>query len=173
MNRTLIIALAGSLVLNVFAGGFILGRVLAPPPEPPPVAGAGGPAPAAGIDDPFRIMRHADALPPESRMAFRRAFRAQLPDLRRGHRETRRLRAEFAMLIQAEEWDADAVAAKLEEIDAAQGRQRAAFKAAYLEAFGTLSAEERRLLVDAASKRRIDQRRRFRDGRPARPRPGE
>ena len=180
MSRTLIIALVGSLALNVFAGGFILGRVLAPPPAAPSFAevetgtgfGRRGP-PRGGLEDPFRMMRFADVLPPESRTAFREAFRERLPDLRRGHGETRRLRAEFGLLVQAEEWDADAVAAKLDELDAAQKRQRDAFKAAYLEALGELSAQERQLLMEAASKRRLERRRRFRDRELAAPPPGE
>lgn len=170
MNRSLIIVLIGSLALNVFAGGFILGRALAPQPEPPILAE--GPA-MRGLDNPFRFMRSAEVLPVESRMMFREAFRAQLPELRKQHRETRRLRVELALMMQAEEWDSDAVAAKLEELDAAQKRQRDAFKAAYIDAFGSLTAEERRLLIEAAGSRRPERGKRFMRGERDRPPPGE
>lgn len=170
MNRSLIIVLAGSLALNVFAGGFILGRALAPQPEPPILAEA---RTMRGLDNPFRIMRSAEALPVESRMMFREAFRTQLPELRERHREMRRLRLEFATLLQAEEWDRDAVAAKLEEINAAQNRQRDAFKAAYIDAFGKLTAGERRLLIEAARSRRSERGKRFMRGERDRPPPGQ
>lgn len=169
MNRSLIIALIGSLALNVFAGGFILGRALAPQPEPPILADGRA---VKGPDNPFRMMRYAEALPPESREAFREAFRDQLPDLRQHHRETRRLRAELAALVQTEGWDRDAVLAKLEEIDAAQKRQRDAFNAGYVNAFGTLELDERRLLMEEAAARRAERRKRFRDKREGPP-PGE
>lgn len=170
MSRSLIIVLVASLALNVFAGGFIVGRVLAPQPEPPVFAE--GPA-MRGADNPFRVMRYAEALPRETRMSFREAFRTQLPELRERHREVRRLRVELALLMQADEWDRDAVLAKLEEIDAAQEGQRDAFNAAYVKAFGSLTLEDRRLLIEQAASRRAERRKRFiRDGREGSP-PGE
>lgn len=151
MSRSLIIVLIASLALNIFAGGFFFGRLIAPEPEAPTLADR--PAPR-GPDSPFRMMRYAEVLPAESREAFREVFRMQLPALRERHEEARRLRTEFSGLMQAEEWDRDAVAAKLTEIDAAQKKQRDAFNEVYVAAFEKLSAEERRLLMAEAAIRR-------------------
>lgn len=157
MSRSLIIALVVSLVLNGFAAGFIGARLVTPQPE----LSVTSERPPARGGDPLRMMRHVEVLSPESRDAFREAFRAQLPELRGGHREVRQLRGQLGVLMQAEEWDRAAVAAKFAEIDAAQLKQRDAINAAYMNAFEMLTPEERRLLIETAAAQREKRRKRF------------
>lgn len=155
MGRGLIILLVISLGLNIFAIGHLSGRLIAGGKPPHSVE---TPGPRGGFDNPFRLMRQADALPPELRDDFRAAVREQLPSLRAEHRNMRNLRRELGVLMSAEEWDGAAVSAKLEEIRAAQGRQQTAFNTAFMRAFESLPAEERQRLIEEASQRRKDRR---------------
>lgn len=149
MGRGVMIALIASLGLNIFAVGFLSGRVLndehGGPPMPPP--GRGG-------EQSFRLMHYADALPGERRREFRSAFRTQLPIMRDGFEEMRRLRRELTMILGAEEFDRAAAAAKFEEIEQLRNRQQAAFGKAFLDAFETLTPEERATLREAVRKKR-------------------
>ncbi|MEM9617558.1 MAG: periplasmic heavy metal sensor [Pseudomonadota bacterium] len=147
MGRGLMIALVASLGLNIFAVGFLSGRVLNDPPAGPPQRGPGG-------EQSFRLMHYADALPPERRAEFREAFRAQLPAMRDDFREMRRLRMELSALLGAEEFDRAAVAAKFDAIQDVRDQQQAAFGEAFLDAFETLTPEERQMLREAAESRR-------------------
>lgn len=160
MGRGIVIALVASLALNVFAVGFIAGRVLVVDHHRPPIAHFDGGGPRGG---PFALMRNADVLPPDSRRAFREAFRSELSGMRESHREMRRLRGELNTLFAAEEWDEAAVRAKLEEIDAVSERQRAAMSNAFVKALGALPADQRQALMKAAEERRGERRRRFRE----------
>lgn len=160
MGRGLIIILIASLALNVFAVGFFSGRVISNE-GPPPHA---GPGPAGRMDNPFALMRYARELPPEIRDDFRGEIRGKLPTLREQHRKTQVLRQELAVLIGAEEWDREAVAAKFEEIKAVQDHQRDVFGAAFMDALETLPAAERKKLIENTRKREM-KRRRLRDRR--------
>ncbi|MEO1135187.1 MAG: periplasmic heavy metal sensor [Pseudomonadota bacterium] len=162
MGRGLIILLVVSLGLNVFAVGHLSGRMIA---NPGPAASIEAPGPRGGFQDPFRLMRNADVLSPESREAFRASFREQLPSLRAEHRQMRELRRELGVLMSADAWDAAAVDAKLQEIRAAQNRQHDAFNTAFMNAFEKLSAEDRKRLIEAAGQRRHDRRGRWRERR--------
>lgn len=161
MGRGVMIALIASLGLNIFAVGFLSGRILndehAGPPSPPPMRGA---------EQSFRLMHYADALPDERRQEFREAFRTQLPAMRDGFQEMRRLRRELTMLLGAEEFDRAAAAAKFEEIEQLRNNQQAAFGEAFLDAFETLTPEERAALREAVQ----DRRRKGRHGRHRGPR---
>ena len=163
MNRGLMIAFVASLVLNVFAVGFVSGRLIADD-EPQEIQ----PIEVRGFDNPFRLMRYAETLPPESRQAFRDAFSEALPELRAQNRETRVLRREMMALMEAEDWDRDAAAAKMGEIEAAHLRQRAVFMEVFLDAFEALSPEDRRALAAIAGGP-ADRPRRFRDRPPPPP----
>lgn len=153
MGRGLTIALVALLVasiaLNVFTAGFMVERLVGRHHGPPPVEDA-----SRGFDSPFRLMRHAETLPPESREAFRAAIRERLPELRSDHEEMRRLRRELSALISSETWDREKIAAQMKAIRETQARQREAFDAAFLAAFETLSADDRRALMKAAQERR-------------------
>lgn len=154
MGRGVMIALAVSLGLNFLIAGYVLHDVIdSDPPSPPPAADMRG-----GFNNPGGLMRVAGALPPESRRAFRRAIRAELPDMRTHHQEMRRLRGELRMLMEAEQWDEAAVAQKMEDIRNVQARQRAAFDKALVSALGSISAEDRELLMEIARQRRAERR---------------
>ncbi len=147
MGRGVIIGLTLSIALNVFAVGFISGRIISDDKTPPPISMGRG-------DSPFGLMRHASVLPPESREAFRDIVRAELPSMRDRRRQTHVMRRELAELIAAPEFDREAVKAKMTELDALQSGQRSAFNDAFVNALATLSAEDRRLLVEQAGKHR-------------------
>ncbi len=157
MGRGLIILLVASLGLNIFAAGHFAGKMISGPPRgKPPMERSGG---RGGFDDPFHVMRYADELSPELRAAFRGEIEQQLPVLRGEHKRMRGLKRELGALMSAEVWDGEAVTAKLNEIHAAQERQRAAFNEAFVNAFETLPAAERKMLIDTANQRRAERRR--------------
>ena len=149
MGRGLMIVLVASLGLNIFAVGFLSGRVLNDERAGPP-----GPPPGRGAEQSFRLMHYTDALPHERREEFRKAFRTQLPAIRDDFQEMRRLRVELSALLGADEFDRTAVEAKFDALHAIQERQQAAFGNAFLDAFETLTPEEREMLKDAAHDRR-------------------
>lgn len=157
MGRGLIVALALSLALNVFAAGFITARLVGPHGPPHPHAEAGH----RGFDNPFRLMRHAEALPPESRETFRAAIKKRLPALRTHHEEMRSLRGSLWEQLAEDDWDRAAIEAQMEAIRQTQARQHEAFDAAFLAAFETLSPEDRQVLMKAAEERRKERRERF------------
>ncbi len=167
MGRGIAIVLAVSLGLNFFMAGFLLHDVIRPPSPPPPLAGD-----FRGLNNPRGLIGAAMALPPETRRAFRRSFQERLPDMRIQHREMRSKREELRALVEADEWDADAVAAKMEEIRMLHARQREAFDKAFVDAVGSLSGEDRRRMIEAAMQMRM-QRRGKRDGRMKPPPPPE
>ncbi|WP_425407724.1 periplasmic heavy metal sensor [Hyphococcus sp.] len=158
MGRGLIILLVASLGLNIFAFGHFSGRILAGD-KPPPSRSHIEHGSRGGFDNPFRLMRYADELSPELREAFRAEIKKELPALREQHDRMRELRRQLSALISADTWDGAAVAAKLEEIRTAQDRQRDAFNRAYVGAFETLPADQRKLLVERAKERRDERRR--------------
>ncbi len=157
MGRGIVIVLAVSLGLNFFAAGALFNNWLNPP-APPPHAANG----FKGYDSPRGLARMAEALPPESRLAFREAFRERLPDMRSQFREMYPLREQLNALIAAEEWDSAAVAAKMDEIRAVRERQQEAFDAAFLEAVTALSAEDRKSMIELARQRRMERRKKHR-----------
>lgn len=157
MGRGLIALLVVSLGLNIFALGHFSGRMIAgdkPPSREHIERGHRG-----KFSDPFHVMRYADELSPELRERFRAEIRKELPSLRDHHQQMRALRRELGALMSADEWDGEAVAAKLNEISETQDRQRDAFNRAFMSAFEALPAEERKLLIDTANKRRSERRR--------------
>lgn len=159
MGRGLIIGLlVVSAALNIFFVGVHSGRLLhgALPQKP-----AHEKIRIAEPDNPFRVLRHAEELSPESREKFRLAVKSALPSARENYQETKRLRKELSDLLLADEWDRETVAAKMEEIQALQVSQRAAFDKAFLDALETLTADERRQLMKAAEDHRLERRERF------------
>ncbi|WP_375203668.1 periplasmic heavy metal sensor [Hyphococcus sp.] len=176
MGRGVIIGLAAllfvSLAVNIFALGHVSGRMIAgQPPQHHDVKHG----PRGGFEDPFKIMRYAEELSPELRERFRGAFREQLPVMRQSHREMGGLRRELGELMSAEDWDEAAILAKLDEIDAVQESQRDAFNKAFMSAFESLPADERKRLIDTANERRAERRKRWKERRDDRrgPPPGD
>ena len=150
MGRGIAIVLAVSLGLNFFMAGYLLHDVVRPPP-PPPFA-----EDFRGFNNPRGLIGAARALPPETRRAFRTSFQERLPDMRNQHREMRLRREELRVLIEADEWDADAVAAKMDEIRVLHARQREAFDKAFIDAVGALSGEDRRRMIEDATQMRME-----------------
>ncbi|MBL4620110.1 MAG: periplasmic heavy metal sensor, partial [Marinicaulis sp.] len=66
----------------------------------------------------------------------------------------KKLRQEVAALLGAEAWDRAAIETKFDALQTLQRRQQEAFSAAFLDAFETLTPEERQMLRAAADKRR-------------------
>jgi len=163
MGRGLIILLVASLGLNIFAIGHLSGRLIAA--GKPPQADRIERGKHRGFHDPFHVMRYAKELSPELRETFRAEIKEQLPALREHHEQMRSLRRELGLLMSADEWDGDAVAAKLNEIRETQDRQRDAFNQAFMNAFETLPAEQRKLLIDTANERRAERRKERRERR--------
>ncbi|MEM8772615.1 MAG: periplasmic heavy metal sensor [Pseudomonadota bacterium] len=157
MGRGLMIALFASLGLNVFAIGVLSGKMFSGPSASAPPVGV-----TEGLPPPNRILRHAAALPPESRKLFRDAFRDELPALRGNYREMRQLRAEMRALAAADDWDSAAIAKKMAEIREVQTRQQQAFDAALLAGLEVLPTEDRQMLARLADQ---DRGRRGRDRR--------
>jgi uncharacterized membrane protein len=163
MGRGLIILLVASLGLNIFALGHFSGKMLAGP-KPPNIEHIER-SKHRGFDDPFQVMRYAEELSPGLRETFRAEIKKQLPALREHHKEMKSLRRELGALMSADEWDGDAVAVKINEISAAQDRQRDAFNQAFMNAFATLPGEQRKLLIDTANQRRAERRKERRERR--------
>lgn len=167
MGRGLAIALGALLLvsvgLNVFALGHVSGRMLAGHP-PAKVNFADG-GPRGGFHDPFRIVREAEELSPELGKRFRESFREQLPQMRETHEKMRTLREEIAALMSADEWDAAAIAAKLDEIRAVEDSQQKAFSDGFLDVFSSLPAAERKALIEAAKERRKERHLRWKERR--------
>ena len=149
MGRGLIVLLIVSILLNIFGVGFISGRMLDHEPHRAPEIMRSG-----GHTSPFRMMRHAEELPPEKRDAFRDVIKAGLPSARENHETVRRLQGELSELFASDELDRAAISAKMTEIRSEQARQREVFDIILVEAMATLSAEERRLMIKAANERR-------------------
>ncbi len=166
MGRGLIIAFTISLALNLFGVGFISARFLSDN-KPPLIQNA-----PRRFDNPFQLMRYADALPAESRTAFRAAIEAKLPSLRTESKEMIRLRRNFMQKMSQDSLDRDEFEKQAAAIRASQTRQLELFDEAVQAAFETLSAEERRILIEEAAladRRRL--RRNFRRGAPPPPPP--
>ncbi|MEO1252888.1 MAG: periplasmic heavy metal sensor [Pseudomonadota bacterium] len=156
------IALFASLAVNFFAAGYLVHSVTTP--APPPLGPA---ARDFGVDNPRELMRFAAELSPESRRVFRRTVRDALPRMRSQFEQMRDHQEELYALMIADEWDGDAVAAKMAEISAMRTRQRDAFDAAFVEAFGAIPDADRQALIERARERRGERggehRRRFRE----------
>ncbi|GEM_PF-1642587 len=160
MGRGLIIALLVlSVALNVYILGVHSGRLLhgAFPHKPPHHEQTRFAEP----ESPFRMLRHAEELSPDSRDKFRDALRAGLPKVREDHQEKRRLRKELGELLSADQLDRQAIEAKMSEIQALETNQRELLNKAFLDALETLSADERRQLLKASDERRAKRRERF------------
>jgi len=160
MGRGITIALLLSLALNVFAVGFLSGRVITSGPRAPE------PAPIHhGADHPMGIMRHAKDLPPESRETFRKAIRADIPKLRAHQREMRKLQRAYYATLRAEEWDRAAVETAQNNLQEARDQGRALIDNAFLDALESLEPEKRILLLERAAAdrgQRVERRRHMR-----------
>ena len=150
MRVVLITILVASLALNVFAVGFFSGRLINHdgPPMKHEMTGRG-----SSMNPSFRLMHFSDSLPSERRDEFRKAFREKLPAMRGDFQEMKQLRQEVSRLLGEETWDRSAIQAQFDQLQSLQQRQQQAFSTAFLDAFETLTPEERQMLREAAEKR--------------------
>lgn len=145
MNRGLAIALFASLAVNIFLGGFVAGRLAGGHPH----AGFGHRPPhEAGL----MMFPDLDVLSPAGRESFREIFAARHQTLRERHRDLSRRRAAFTAALAADPWDRAKAEAALAELKAATDEQETAFASLIIDAFEGLSTEDRKALVEAASR---------------------
>ncbi len=150
MNKGLLAALALSVIVNVFAIGFISGRLLTHGGPPAPgLERIGG-----GAGGGMRMLRHTDVLPEERREAFREALRAGMPAMREQRREIRRLRRAYNEALVADPWDRATVEKARSDLQAEQTRQHKMIGDAMINAFEQLTPEERALLMEEAQRHR-------------------
>jgi Spy/CpxP family protein refolding chaperone len=143
MNRGLAIALFASLAINIFLGGFVVGRLAGGPPH----SGFGHPRHEAGL----MMFPDLDVLSPAGRETFREVFAARHEALRERHRELSRRRAAFTAALAADPWNRAKAEAALAELKAATDEQETAFAALIIDAFERLSTEDRKALVEAGA----------------------
>lgn len=144
MNRGLAIALFASLAVNIFLGGFVVGRLAGGPPH----SGFGHPRHEAGL----MMFPDLDALSPAGREMFREVFAARHQTLREHHRDLSRRRTAFTAALSADPFDRAKAKAALAELKAATDEQETAFAALIIDAFERLSAEDRKALVEAGAR---------------------
>ena len=144
MNRGLAIALFASLAINIFLGGFVVGRLAGGPPH----SGFGHPRHEAGL----MMFPDLDVLSPAGRETFREVFAARHEALRERHRELSRRRAAFTAALAADPWNRAKAEAALAELKAATDEQETAFAALIIDAFERLSTEDRKALVEAGAR---------------------
>lgn len=144
MGRGIVIALAISVMLNVFAIGFLSGRVISGGDRsPPPVANE------LGAGHPMAAFRMASRLPDEARRSFRRELRENLPTVRQAHRKLRDKRRAYADALASDPWDPDSIRQAQADMRAAQDERQQILDAALLKAFGVLEEDDRAILLSA------------------------
>ena len=155
--RTLKVALAISVALNLFAVGLAAGGVIV----------------GARLADDRRTPRHqafseaVAAMSPETREAVRTGMRQVALSARPDFREARRSRREAIEAARAEPFDAAQVEALLGRSRAAEARGRARLEAGTIEILQTLSPADRAAFAPTIlSRRGHGFRRGGRDGRP-------
>jgi uncharacterized membrane protein len=147
MGKGITIALIASLAVNVFAIGFISGRLIKPnqPPLKPVLAELHQRA-----DNPMGFMRRARDLPPESRSTFRHAIRSNIPRLRAQRKEIHTLQRAYYDALRAEKWDRATVETALGDLQEARDRGRAMIDEAFLDAVESLDGDARAQLLHRA-----------------------
>lgn len=139
MNKGLAIALFLSLAVNIFLGGFAVGRF------------AGGPRPPHG-DHPSMhagpmMAPNVEALSPEGRAAFHSVFEAERDALHQRHSALKARRAAFAAALLAEPFDRAAAVAALKDLHTVTAEQQGAFAALMIDAVEKLSSDDRKALA--------------------------
>ena len=137
-SRSLKIALAASVTLNVFVLGAVFGavgaRVRIDPQRPP---AAGNP-----------LMRAGDHLEPAHREAFRARLRAEGQASRPVFEEGRSARREAAQIFAQQQFDPQAASAALARARQAEFTARERLDAAVIDFAAGLPQEQRRLLAE-------------------------
>ncbi len=135
-----------SLIVNALLIGVLIGGGLGQRKAGPPPGGAGGGEQALirGIDQ---------SLPYDQRRTVRRAFRQAFADSREQRIVVRDARQRLAQLLAAETYDADAVRESFRELREADAAMRAQIQDVLAEQFGTLTAEQRRAIIENLDRR--------------------
>lgn len=141
-GRWLGVALAASLLANLFLAGLATGRWLAP--ASPAAVGGGGVASQAGL----RL------LPAEERARFARVMLPHRPQLRAARQAVRAARARVEADIAAPAYDRARTEADFAALRQATLAQQAAAHAAVAEALGEVSPASRLALVEHARRLR-------------------
>jgi uncharacterized membrane protein len=154
--------LLGSLMVNLFLVGGVLGDRFAPEPAPPPLlmterplaenaAGSGAsadPAPASRSRLAGQMRDVIAQLPPEERRAVNSAFAQRRQQLRAERDGVLAARARARELMGAEPFDAAALAAALAELRAATTTLQTTNHRVLLETAPNLTAETRRKFAE-------------------------
>lgn len=158
--RTLAIALAVSVGLNLFLGGMIASAWLAKRQY----QARGGEI--ATLARPFDLRRGFEAVGPQARALAREIRTRHAAPLREAGQEMREARGEIRELLTAEPLDAAALRDALSRMRAASGAAQAQMHAALLEVLQGLSPEDRQRFLRAALQGRAGggERRRVRPG---------
>jgi uncharacterized membrane protein len=157
-SRWVVAVLVVSLVLNLLAAGFIVGRLTGPPAviAPDPTAGYG------------RMLRF---LPDERREAVSPMLRRQLRETMKGARTLRREHSAVFDALTADPFEPAALEAALAELRETLNATQETAHRALVELAGSLSLEERRQLAEAMRKPPWRSRERGAPGPPPGPRP--
>lgn len=139
MNKGLAIALFLSVAVNIFLGGFAVGRFAGGPRHPH----AEHPSMHAGP----MMAPNVEALSPQGRTAFHSVFEAEREALRQRHSALKERRAAFAAVLLAEPFDRAAAEAALKDLHAVTAEQQSAFAALMIDAVEKLSGEDRKALA--------------------------
>lgn len=136
-RRRLVFGLAGSLLLNMFLLGLVLGRGVAWHHRHPPSPG----------QPPLAAPRYVAALPEDQKAIFRAALTAHREAIRAARRSHRELRATTEADIAAPTFDRAKVAADLAALHQTNRAIEDATSAALLDALGKMTPEARAQLV--------------------------
>lgn len=136
-RRVLFAVAAASLLLNLFLGGTLLGRVLWQPRAENPPRGGGGLVPRA----------HVQALPPEDRRRFRQAMAPHRPTIRAAREAHRAVRRRIEADIAAPDYDQAKIIADFQALRESNRRTEEALDAALVDALSSLPAQSRAALV--------------------------
>lgn len=144
MQKSLIIALGLSIAVNIFAVGHLSGRAISTGRDHPRPIDRG----MGGVPSPFALMREAESLPPDVRDAFRARIRETLPNMRDQARALYREREAMGAVLAAPEFDRAKAEQSLARMQEIRARQNEAIGKTLLDALESLSADDRKLLVE-------------------------
>lgn len=135
-----------SLIVNALLIGVLIGGGLGQRKAGPPPGGVGGGEQALirGIDQ---------SLPDDQRRIVRRAFRQAFAESREQRIAVRDARRRLGQLLAAETYDADAVRESFRALREADAAMRAQMQDVLAEQFGTLTAAQRRAIIEDLNRR--------------------
>lgn len=144
--RLLALVLFGSVAVNLFLGGIMVGRWLEPhPPGPPRHMERVDRPPREPGAPPSWLLR---ALGPEGEPALEEAWRRHAPAIEPLREELRRSREAVTTALEAEPFDRDAYAARLAAMQASTARLFDAIHTAMVDVMARLTPEQRRMVVE-------------------------